>query len=93
MSCGRPHDKDCGDVLNELFAFLDNELDSATHSEIKQHLDECGPCLEEYGLEQTVKRLVARSCGEHAPERLRERVLVSIRQVRLQITDIRDQTL
>jgi mycothiol system anti-sigma-R factor len=90
MSCGRPHDKDCGEVLGELFSFLDNELDSATYSEIQQHLDECAPCLAEYGLEQTVKSLVARSCREeHAPESLRQRVIVQLRQVHVEVTDIR----
>jgi mycothiol system anti-sigma-R factor len=88
MSCGRPHDKDCSEVLGELFLFLDNELDSASKDDIRQHLEECGPCLAEYGLEQVVKALVARSCGEHAPERLRQRVLVQIRQVSV-ITEVR----
>ncbi|HET7328466.1 MAG TPA: mycothiol system anti-sigma-R factor [Nocardioidaceae bacterium] len=89
MSCGRPHDKDCGEVLGDLFAFIDNELDSATCTEIQQHLDECAPCLAEYGLEQTVKSLVARSCREHAPESLRQRVLLQVRQVHVEITEVR----
>ena len=88
MSCGRPHDKDCGEVLGELFLFLDNALDSASKADIRQHLEECGPCLAEYGLQQVVKALLARSCGEHAPERLRQRVLVHIRQVNV-ITEVR----
>ena len=37
---------------------------------IRHHLDECAPCLREYGIEQEVKALVARCCGnETAPER------------------------
>ena len=32
------------------------------------HLDECGPCLEEYDLETKVKALVKKSCSEHAPD-------------------------
>jgi len=89
MSCGQPHDKDCGEVLNNLFLFLDNELDSASCREIQQHLDECAPCLAKYDLEHVVKRLVARSCGEHAPDSLRQRVLVQIRQVHVEITEAR----
>lgn len=89
MSCGRPHDKDCSDVLEELFLFLDNELDSASKSDVQRHLEECAPCLAEYGLEQVVRALVARSCGEHAPERLRQRVLVHIRQVNVGFTEVR----
>jgi mycothiol system anti-sigma-R factor len=69
-----------------MFFFLDNELDQADCAEIQHHLDECGPCLAKYDLERTVKALVARSCAEHAPEGLRDRVLLRIRQVRVTIS-------
>ena len=58
---------------------------SADISEIQQHLDECGPCLQKYDLERTVKALVARSCSERAPSSLRARVLLSIHQVQLTV--------
>ncbi len=85
MSCGKHHDKDCSEVLERVFFFIDNEMEEADSSEIQQHLDECGPCLEKYDLERTVKMLVARSCPEHAPETLREKVLLRIRQVQVEI--------
>jgi mycothiol system anti-sigma-R factor len=94
MSCGTSgtHDhadhpaKDCSEVLDRVFFFLDNELDQADCADIQRHLDECGPCLAKYNLERTVKTLVARSCTEVAPEALRQRVLMSIKQVSVQIT-------
>jgi mycothiol system anti-sigma-R factor len=87
MSCGRPHDKDCAEVLRDLFLFLDHEMEDASYTEIKEHLDECAPCLAKYNLEQVVKALVARSCREPAPPALRERVLYRIRSVRVEITE------
>ena len=54
---------------------------------VRQHLDECGPCLHKYDLERTVKAVVARSCTESAPDTLRQRVLLSIREVHVQITE------
>jgi mycothiol system anti-sigma-R factor len=87
MSCGKPHDKDCKEVLDSLFLFLDREIEDASYAEIKQHLDECAPCLAKYNLEQMVKTLVARSCREPAPPTLRERVLLQIRSVHVEITD------
>ncbi len=81
------HGGDCSDVLSRVFFFLDNELDQADCNQIQQHLDECGPCLARYDLERTVKTLVQRSCTEVAPEGLRARVMLSIRQVQVQITD------
>ena len=81
------HDaKDCSEVLGRVFFFLDNELDQADCAEIQHHLDECGPCLARYDLERTVKTLVARSCTEVAPEGLRQKVMLSIQQVQVQIT-------
>jgi mycothiol system anti-sigma-R factor len=87
MSCGKPHDTDCSEVLERMFFFIDNEIEQANRAEIQQHLDECGPCLQKYDLERTVKTLVARSCTEHAPEGLRDRVLLRIRQVQVEITE------
>lgn len=81
------HHTDCSEVLGRVFFFLDNELEQADSREIQAHLDECGPCLARYDLERTVKSLVARSCSEVAPEGLRQRVLLSIRQVQVQITE------
>jgi mycothiol system anti-sigma-R factor len=80
-------DKDCSEVIHQILVFIDNELDQASSGEIQQHLDECGPCLREYNLERTVKSLVARSCREAAPEELREKVLLRIREVQVTITD------
>ena len=77
--------KDCSEVLGRVFFFLDNELDQADCAEIQHHLDECGPCLARYDLERTVKHLVARSCNEVAPDGLRQRVMLSIHQVQVEI--------
>ena len=92
MSCGKPHDQDCSEVLQRMFFFIDNEMADADHAEIQRHLEECAPCLQKYDLERTVKALVARSCPEHAPESLRDRVLMSIRHVQVQITETITET-
>ena len=54
---------------------------------VRAHLEECGPCLERYDLQRTVKMVVARSCSEPAPSELRSKVLLRIRQVQVQITE------
>ena len=78
---------DCADYIDRIVYFLDNELEEADCSLVRLHLEECGPCLRKYDLERTVKQIVARSCSEHAPEGLRERVLIQLRQVQLKITE------
>ena len=78
---------DCSEVLERVFFFIDNELPTADFSQIQHHLDECGPCLAKYDLERTVKLLVQRSCSEQAPVTLREKVLLRIRQVQVELTE------
>jgi len=69
--------------LDRVFLFIDRELDDADCAKIRQHLDECAPCLAEYDLEELVKSLVARSCGcDKPPEELRHKVMKRIREVR-----------
>ncbi|GAA1521173.1 hypothetical protein GCM10009677_62800 [Sphaerisporangium rubeum] len=88
MSCGDPHDTDCREVLDRVYTFLDGELDESKRSDIRQHLDECGPCLEEYGLETVVKQLVAKHCGcDAVPEDLRAKVLNRIASVRSELAE------
>ena len=86
MSCGKPHEVPCSEVLARLYSYLDDEIEAQGYEQIRQHLDECGPCLREYGLEEAVKRLVAKHCGcDPVPYELRTKVLVRIRQVQAEI--------
>jgi len=86
MSCGNHHDVDCSEILQRVYVFIDDELEDASYADIRQHLEECGPCLEQYDLERCVKKIVHRSCGdEHAPDALRQRILARITEVRLEI--------
>ena len=87
MSCGDMSKPDCAEALERLEFFIDHELAQADSEQIKQHLDDCAPCLEVADLERAVKALVARSCTEHAPETLKQRVLVRIREVQVTITE------
>jgi mycothiol system anti-sigma-R factor len=87
MSSGLPHFTSCADVLARVYEFIDHELADADCAHIQQHLDECGPCLREFGLDQLVKDVVKRGCGSEAvPEDLRSRVMYRIREVQVSVT-------
>jgi mycothiol system anti-sigma-R factor len=89
MSCGDHHETPCSEVLEQVYVYLDGEIDPDECEKIREHLEECGPCLRQYGLDQAVKALVARSCGcDLAPETLRGKVLARIREVRVEISQI-----
>jgi mycothiol system anti-sigma-R factor len=89
MSCGNHHETPCSEVLEQVYVYLDGEIGPDECAKIREHLDECGPCLRQYGLDQAVKALVARSCGcDLAPDALRNKVLARIREVRVEISQI-----
>ena len=85
MSCGKPHETPCDEVLDRVYEYIDGELDHGRIQAIKQHLDECSPCLKEYGLEEAVKAIVKRSCSDPAPADLRAKVLAHIAAARQEI--------
>jgi mycothiol system anti-sigma-R factor len=91
MSCGNPHETPCSEVLDRVYGYLDGEINELDCAKIRQHLTECGPCLREYGLEESVKRLVAKHCGcDPVPAGLRGKVMVRIREIQatLEITEL-----
>lgn len=89
MTCADGSGFDCSTALENLYFFIDHEMDDASCEQIQAHIDHCAPCLDEYDLEVVVKSLVSRCCKEVAPEPLRDKVLVSIRSVQVQIAQRR----
>jgi anti-sigma factor (TIGR02949 family) len=83
MSCGEPHETDCAEVLDHLYEFLDHEMPEGDCDKFEVHFEECSPCLEKYGLEQAVKKLVKRCCGQDdVPSDLRAKVMGRIDLIR-----------
>ena len=89
MSCGEPHETDCSEVLAEVWVLLDRECDADRDARLRRHLDECGPCLARYGLEEKVKTLLARTCGgDKAPDGLHRRLREQIRATVLEQAEV-----
>jgi len=82
VSCGEPHETDCREVLSEVYLYLDLECPDDRRSLIRTHLEECAPCLREFGIEQEVKTLVARCCGDDtAPMEFKQWIRMRIAQL------------
>jgi len=83
MSAAKDHNQvDCTKALAEIYLLLDRECGSKQHEvELRRHIDTCPPCLEEYGIDEQLKQLLARKCGgDHAPDDLKTRLRASIRK-------------
>ncbi len=75
----------CSEMLARVYGYLGGELSENECRAIRRHLDHCGLCLREYGLEEAVKRLVEKQVGSNSPDELRAKILVRIREVRATI--------
>jgi mycothiol system anti-sigma-R factor len=72
----------CDDVLSHVFEFLDRETDDKRRAVIAEHLEDCSPCLRQFGIEQEFKALVRRRCGgDPPPLGLRDRIKLQLTTV------------
>lgn len=80
---------DCTEALLRVFEYLDGEMGPQDCARLKAHLDTCGPCLREYHIDQVLKAVVKRSCGnsEQAPVELRTRIVQRLTLVQIQTFD------
>ena len=77
--------RSCDDVLSHVFEFLDHETDPARREVIAEHLEDCSPCLRQFGIEQEFKALVRRRCGgDTPPPGLKDRIKFQMTTVSLE---------
>jgi len=76
---------DCAQAIDQLFEFLDAEIDDERGDLIRTHLASCEQCLAEYDVVDHIKALVKRSCGERAPEELHVRIRSQLTVLRAEL--------
>ncbi|HEY0188279.1 MAG TPA: mycothiol system anti-sigma-R factor [Cellulomonas sp.] len=74
---------DCEQALGRLFTYLDSELETADAAEVRAHIEDCRPCLDELAVETMLKNLVRRCCQEEAPADLRVRIRAQLSTLRI----------
>jgi mycothiol system anti-sigma-R factor len=83
---------DCAKAIEKVYLYLDGEIPDTDGSALRAHIEDCAPCLREYGLEQQFKALVARSCGcDETPPDLRSKLLSRLREVRVELMQVEYQ--
>lgn len=72
---------DCGEILREIEAYIDHELDAGRQVEIQEHLDACSPCLDRAEFRAKLREIVsARCCSEDVPTELADRIRLLLAQ-------------
>ena len=71
---------DCDETIERLYFYLDGELTEERREEIRLHLDLCGPCVDAYGFETELRKVIANRCKDHVPESLIDRVAHALRE-------------
>lgn len=69
----------CEEVIKELFAYLDREVDEGLSERIEHHLERCRDCFSRAEFEKKLRDCLKRSTEASAPERLRQRIHQAIR--------------
>lgn len=66
----------CKETLQRAYLILDGEnITSEERVQIEQHLHDCGPCYERYGVEIEVKRVISRLRGcTSCPDSLKQKI-------------------
>ena len=66
---------DCEETFKKMQDYLDRELTSAEMLLVREHLDQCGMCAEEYLFEESILRRVGKILqNAYVPDDLFERV-------------------
>lgn len=68
------HDCDCGEAVDQLYQYLDAELDPETAATVRSHVEDCDGCLESFEFERRLKDVVRRHLTEEMPRTLEEKV-------------------
>ena len=71
---------DCRGAKKVVFLYIDNEMGEELHVAFEQHMSVCPRCARQIEYTQNLLKLVKRRCARvQAPERLRRRILTSLR--------------
>ena len=70
----------CEEVLSKLYAYLDNEVDAPTESDIDAHLHECRECFSRAEFEKALKKKVAAATEVATPDETRARLQTLIKR-------------
>lgn len=72
----------CDDSLENLYLYLDGELDQVNSDSIRTHLDKCTDCFGSFDFEQRLRKVVHDRLQENVPDNLVNRIKAAIHEDR-----------
>lgn len=74
---------ECQETIARLYTFLDGELTHERREKIREHLDECSPCLEAFEFESELRTMIASKSRDRCPDELRAKVAAILKHGRV----------
>ena len=69
----------CQEAMEQIYTYLDREVDDATAERIRYHLGDCPPCGQMFAFEQRLQVVIKMGMREQVPVELLERLRTVIR--------------
>ncbi len=81
--CSDQMHNDCDEALENLYLYLDSELDEASSAKIRSHLEVCQECSKPFDFERRLRTVVRDRLNENVPDRLVDKVRQAIEAERM----------
>ena len=66
--CTDTNASNCDEALENLYLYIDAELDSLTSDRIRSHLDDCNGCVHSFEFERRLKTVIKERLDEDVPD-------------------------
>ncbi|HZD22674.1 MAG TPA: zf-HC2 domain-containing protein [Acidimicrobiia bacterium] len=74
------HEYGCGDAQDQLYQYIDSELDEETATNVRRHLDDCDGCHGSFEFYRRLNMVVRNHLAEDLPDSLEDKVKDLIRR-------------
>jgi mycothiol system anti-sigma-R factor len=68
----------CREAIEQLWAYIDQELEPSTSEQVRAHLERCQHCFPQYDFQKAFCAFLAAKCRDEAPPELRRRIFMRL---------------
>ena len=74
MSCESKKKSTCEELIENLFEYVDNELDEKMYERFQTHIHRCGYCKDYAEAEKHIRAILRKKCCDKAPNELKDKI-------------------